>query len=923
METAYIKFNAGIWSEVLKGRYDLTGYKSAARTCTNFIPTRYGQVEKRSGTKHLGYAKNDAKKCVLHPFQFSVNTKFILEFGEYYVRFWSNDIQVEVTPSAWATTTAYILGDAVTNSGTTYVCTEAHTSGTFATDLAAGKWYALTGNILEVETPYAEADLYELQIRAVNDIVYVVHPDYPVGSLTRVNDDDWRYVETSLDFPFVDPDVDTSDVTLTPSALTGSVTLTASSDVFQSTYVGSEIRMEYLIDGSSVNFSDRDIAFPSERDDTYNANDNIVSFSATAASGTYSPDNTSGKTRVYYDPVGSEVRLCYAVTLDWTYSNWATSTSYDVDDLAEESAVVYVCLEAHTSGTFATDLAAGKWQAISDPTDAPNHFSQGVVALKPQVVTGEWSLKTTGNWRGEWLVQKSIDDGTTWSTIRSLSSSNDSNYLIEEDQDGEEAQFRVLGASYNDGGTQSETVTFTILSTSEYGRAEVTAYTSATEVTATVLDDMPKTEPCRSWQESGFSARQGYPRTIALFDNRLVMAGTKKKPQGFFYSGINEYENFLSGTRADSPFFVETLSDDQSAVQWLDAQRELFVGTASVEGILIARKQDEAQSAENLPVVRWNEAMGSAHRPAMAVRDSLMVLQRGRTTVNMLSYSIERDGYTGEEVSLLCPHLLSSGVLQMSHIREPYTGAHVVTEDGTICHMIYEPKLQVTGWCEFATKGGFFESIASLPSSGDEDELWCVVKRTVDGNTKRHIERFTVGNTSKQRDSDVDNVWYVDAGVKATGSGLTSVSGLDHLEGETVCALADGIKGEYTVSSGAITLTTAADTVIVGLPVESEFEPFDVESEQSASMRKQLYQTKLMLYNSLGGFVSSDGEDYQELIFHKAGETMDLSAGLQNGYSEVFHESSHSRQKYWRIKHDDPYPFTLQAVVQSFTVSKK
>ena len=127
METANIKFNGGIWSEVLKGRYDLGNYQSASRTCENFIPNRYGQVEKRSGTKHLGYAKEDGKKCVLHPFQYSVNTKFILEFGHQYVRFWSNDLQV-LDPDNLP-------------------------------------------NPLEKTTPYKESELYEIQLRAVNDVI--------------------------------------------------------------------------------------------------------------------------------------------------------------------------------------------------------------------------------------------------------------------------------------------------------------------------------------------------------------------------------------------------------------------------------------------------------------------------------------------------------------------------------------------------------------------------------------------------------------------------------------------------------------------------------------------------------------------------------------------------------------------------------
>ena len=191
--------------------------------------------------------------------------------------------------------------------------------------------------------------------------------------------------------------------------------------------------------------------------------------------------------------------------------------------------------------------------------------------------------------------------------------------------------------------------------------------------------------------------------------------------------------------------------------------------------------------------------MGSAHRAALPLRDSLLVLQRGRTVLNMLAYSLEKDGYTGEEVSLLCPHLFSSGVLQMAHLREPYTGVFTVQEDGTICHMVYEPKLEVTGWCKYTTQGGEFESIQTLPSSGnestDEDEVWCVVKRTINGVTRRHIEHFTVGNRNKQEANDADNVWHVDSGLKFTGTDLLTITGLDHLEGETVCALADGIKG--------------------------------------------------------------------------------------------------------------------------------
>jgi len=883
MDSAYIKFNGGIWSEQLKGRYDLGNYKSAARTCDNFIPTRYGQVEKRAGTKHLGYAKNNDKVCVLHSFQFSVNTKFMLEFGDLYIRFWSNDLQVE--------------------------------SG---------------GSPLEVVTPYLEADLYELQIRAVNDVVYIVHPDYPVGKLTRLADDNWTYAAADLNLPFVDPDVNSTEVTLTPDGLTGSIGIAASADAFDADHVGSELRLKYLTEGSSSIFHDDYLFSATTYYSELNTYDNVAYFTKT---GSYETDSTNSKYwRVARNGGVNDQLLYYTCIKDYTPTAWVTATSYALDDVVTESGSVYYCTTAHiSSALFTTDSA--NWSEVVHPADAPNHFDAGAEALFPQEVSGKWSLKTTGNWRGDWAIQRSVDGGTNWSTIRVLSSRDDANYLVEEDEEGETNLIRVLAITSYWFARERESVTFTALSAPAYGVATIDTVTDAQNVVATVTTDMPFITAAVSWQESAFSTYQGFPRTIALFDNRLLFAGTKKKPQAFFYSGINSYDDFLAATTlADAPFYVETLSDDQSSVQWITAQRELFVGTASVEGVLTTRKQDEAQSPENLPIVRWNEAMGSAHRAALPLRDSLLILQRGRTTLNMMAYSLEKDGYTGEEVSLLCPNIFSSGILQMTHMREPYTGAHVVTEEGTICHMVYEPKLQVTGWCKFTTQGGEFESIQSLPSSlddatlwgstTDEDDLWCVVKRTVNGTTRRHIERFTTGNTAKQEANDADNLYYLDAAVKVTGSGLTTVTGLNHLEGETVCVLADGIKGSYVVSSGSITLSVAADTVVVGLPITSTFEPFDLETGESVGKRKQLYQSKLLVWKSLGGSIASDGEDYQDLVYHVAGETMDESVPLKDGYMEIFHESAHSRQKYWRIQHDEPHPFTLQAVVQTFTVSK-
>ena len=870
METANIKFNGGIWSESLKGRYDLDSYGSAAKTCENFIPTRYGQIEKRSGTKYIGAAKHADKLCVLHPFQFSVDTTFILEFGDQYVRFWSNDQQVESAPST----------------------------------------------PLEVATPYLEAELYEIQMRAINDVVYIVHQNHPLGKLTRIADDNWTYSVADITQPYVDPDVNPIDVTLTPSAVTGTgIDIVASADAFDADHVGSRLRLKYIVSGFSQTFKDGTAA--NKTDDPTEA------FNPNQPSGYYTTDPNTGITRVRHD--SGLVFDTYRCIADYVYTAWVTSTSYAVNDLVSNGGSVYNCEVAHTSGTFATDLADGKWREVVNPSHAPAHFAVGILARDPVTVTGEWSFKTTGTWRGTWLIQRSVDGGSSWLTIQSLVSANDSNFVIEEDEEGEAAQIRVLLAAYDDGGLQNDVHTLTVLDAPAYGTIDITSVTDAQNAVGDVVTELPSATASVSWQESAFSDRQGYPRAIALFDSRVVLAGTRKKPQGFFYSAIGLYEQFTATTTlADAPFFIEALSEDQSSIQWVSAQKELFVGTASVEGTLIARKSDEAQSAENPPTVKWNESMGSAHRPALSLNDSLACLQRGQTSINILSYSLDRDGYTGEEVTLLCPHLFDGRIEQLAHAREPYSGLYAVIGDGTLCHMIYEPRLQVTGWCKYTTQDGGFESVAILPEQGgNEDYVWCVVRRVVDGNTVRYIERFTTGNRQAQREENVAECWHLDSAVKYTGSPVSNtLTGLGHLEGESVTVMIDGQVETHTVASGSITTTLSGNVVLVGLPVESTFEPLDIEAQGTPSRRRQHFQSKLLISKSYGGEVGSEGAEYTPIIYHKAGEPMN-EITIGDGYFEIFHESKHARQKYWSIKHADPFPFTLQAVMQSVKVTAK
>ena len=250
-QVSLVSFNAGELSPYLDARIDLEKYKSGCRQLQNAILETYGAARRRPGLQFVAEAKYSNRKCRLEDFRFSTTTTFTLEVGHLYLRFFSNGAQVEkATATAWGTATGYIVGNYVTQAGLIYYCLTAHTSGTFATDLAAGKW--VQQDIYEVPAPWDESDLYDLQFAQINDVTYVVHPDYPVYKLARVADDSWTLALVTFLTPAM-LDENTTTTTITPSATTGSnIDLTASASIFVAGHVGAYFQLSHAREANSV-----------------------------------------------------------------------------------------------------------------------------------------------------------------------------------------------------------------------------------------------------------------------------------------------------------------------------------------------------------------------------------------------------------------------------------------------------------------------------------------------------------------------------------------------------------------------------------------------------------------------------------------------------------------------------------------------
>ena len=201
IRTLQRSFGGGEVTPEFWGRIDDAKYQTGLALCRNFICKPQGPVENRAGTQFVREVKTSANATRLISFTYSTTQTMVIELGAGYFRFHTSGATLLYSaPAAWVTTTAYVVGDLRSNGGTNYYCTTAHTSGTFATDLAAGKWYALPAspNIYEIPNSYAAADLFDLHYVQSADVLTLAHPSYAPMELRRLGATDWTLTAISF-----------------------------------------------------------------------------------------------------------------------------------------------------------------------------------------------------------------------------------------------------------------------------------------------------------------------------------------------------------------------------------------------------------------------------------------------------------------------------------------------------------------------------------------------------------------------------------------------------------------------------------------------------------------------------------------------------------------------------------------------------
>lgn len=683
-------FNAGEFSPRLEGRTDIAKYGAACKLLEGFVPLIQGPAQRRGGFRYVAEVKNSAERTWLVRFEFNTQQAYQLEFGNGYVRFFANHGQVIVTGvAAYNGATAYVVGDLVSSAGINYYC-KAPTTGNAPPN--ATYWYPLTGSIYEIPSPYTTADLtdadgnFRLRFVESADVIYFAHGSYAPRKLSRLGPTNW--VMTTLlpsGGPFKPENI--TATTVYASAVSGAVTLTASAAIFAA------------------------------------------------------------------QNVGSLFQLSQKSALD--VKSWEAGKAVLINDLRRSDGKNYKAVAAGTTGG-----------------NKPTHTFGAVF---------------DGDAGVQWLYQ---DPG--------------------------------------------------------FGCVQISGFTDSTHVTGTVVSPFPGNPSSQlpsnavlvanattRWNFAAWSDIEGWPTQVAFYRGRLCFA----RGQTVWLSVAGDFETFTaldqsSLVTTDMALTEQLQSTKVNDVQWMESQSAsidaLVCGTAGSQFVLKSMTDNQPYGTDNHTATQIS-TLGSRNAAPVQSGNVLLFIQRAGSKLRDIDYDFYSNKFVSADQSVLAEHIPKVGLNQIVYQQEPYSLIWAARTDGLLACMTYSreqyPDAPHGGWHRHPVGGaGLVEALSVSPApDSSRDELWAIVRRTINGVTKRYVEWM---EWERRPNDDPQDQFYVD-------SGLT---------------LNNTINGDLTPGAGAMTAhavgipfsSTSAVFVVgdVGRQIHYRYSTVDTEGQRTFATAK-------------------------------------------------------------------------------------
>lgn len=479
------------------------------------------------------------------------------------------------------------------------------------------------------------------------------------------------------------------------------------------------------------------------------------------------------------------------------------------------------------------------------------------------------------------------------------------------------------------------TVVWKYLSTTTtyWGYATVDGYTDPQNVTVTVGRVFANTTATEVWRLGVWSDTTGYPAHAIFHENRLFFAGAPGAPQRIDGSYSADYENMAptdpDGTVTDAHAVGYTLNSNQvNVIRWMAAdERGLMVGTAGGEWIVRPSLRSEALSPTNI-AAKQSTTYGSADIAPVVAGKAALYVQRAGRKVRELRYFLQEDGFQAPDLTMLAEHIAGTGFKELAHQKEPQSLVWCARNDGVLACCTYDRDLESlrVGWHRHVlggvgdASGGdpVVESVATIPSpDGTSNELWVLVRRYINGATVRYVEYLT----QMFRDIDViEDAHFVDSGLAYDGAATDTLSGLDHLEGETLAVLADGaVHPDVTVSGGSITLEYEASVVHVGYAYNSDGQMLRIEAGArdgtALGKTRRVHRVGMLLHRTLGLSIGMDFDTLYEYTFRTSADEDGVPPDLFSGIISETVEANYDFENQFCWRQSQPLPGTILAIM--------
>jgi len=469
------------------------------------------------------------------------------------------------------------------------------------------------------------------------------------------------------------------------------------------------------------------------------------------------------------------------------------------------------------------------------------------------------------------------------------------------------------------------------------GLVKITGYTSDTVCNGIVMRVLTSltAAPALSWTLEDFvwNSRDGYPSTGTFYQQRIVAGGSTKYPQKIWASKSGEPLEFTPGVNDDDSFSYTLLGEDDQVnkINYLVSSKRLTALTYGRE-FSIYGGIEKPLTPTNIQVDPSSKHGSAIVRPVQANKETLFVQRAGKKIIAIGNTAVDDSGQS-TDITTLANTITESGIASMAFQQEPEPIVWIALNSGRLLSVTLDRSLEVIAWSDHETDGAV-ESLAVLPS-GAEEQVWMIVRRSVNGAFVRYVERmksswYPIYGTATPSldvfppgDYPVDWGFQLDCAITGDDAVGKTVWDVQHLKGKTVRCLADGVDMPpmvVDVGTGQVTLPRAAKRVLIGLMYKPTIIMLTPEVQTgTGSMQSDalsMNEAVVRVHNTIGLSVNGD----QVLPGRIIGPTqLDVAPKLFTGDKSISTLGWAKGKAEMTITQDDPFPFHLLAVIRSIS----